>query len=228
MSANDSALDTCAVCDAPVYTLEDPMLRLGGSAVRYDVCTRCGFTRKPSRFHPDPVSEKQQYDQHENTPDNEGYVAMLDGFLRRAVDPFVVSGRALDFGSGPGPILKDLLKGRGFKTDHYDPIYHPDRAVFKKRYDVITATEVFEHFHHPLEETLRLCTLLEDGGILAVMTSLRMEEDETFLDWWYRRDPTHVSFYTARSFDILSEKASLLLLRSEDDKRLSFQKRVIP
>lgn len=190
----------------------------------HDVCTSCGFTRKKARFHPEAEAEKAVYDRHENTMENEGYVRMLADFLDRAVHPFQTPSHALEFGCGPGPVLFELLLRRGFSVRRYDPFYYPDKTVFLDTYGAITATEVFEHLRFPLEETKRLASLLEQGGILAVMTKFRPPADEDFLDWWYRRDPSHIGFFTEDAFHVLAEKTGLFLRHTDHEMIVVMQK----
>ncbi len=54
--------------------------------------------------------ERAEYDLHENSIEDMGYVNYLDNFLIKAVDPYINEGQALDFGCGPEPVLAELLK----------------------------------------------------------------------------------------------------------------------
>ena len=76
----------------------------------------------------------------------------------------------------------------------YDPFFFADNAALQQSYDVITCTEVAEHFHRPKEEFDKLDQLLRPGGWLGIMTCFQTD-DERFSSWHYRRDPTHVVFY---------------------------------
>ncbi len=218
MNAKRSSAE-CIVCGGGTYELSDPLL-----VCRYDVCHVCGFTYKQPRFHPSPEQERASYDQHENTLEHQGYVDMLESFLDEAVEPFVRGGKALDFGSGPGPVLYELLRLRGYEARHYDPFYRADETVFEETYDVITATEVFEHMSHPRREIARLYRILNRGGHLSIMTSLRPEKDGDFLSWWYRRDETHIAFFTERSLDVLIRDAYLTWAYSDKAKIFTFRR----
>ena len=85
----------------------------------------------------------------------------------------------------------------------FDHFYAHDRSVFQYQYDFITATEVLEHLHHPKMELNRLWGHLRPGGQLGIMTKL-MPPPESFSDWHYKNDPTHVCFYSRATFQWLA------------------------
>ena len=97
---------------------------------------------------------------------------------------------------GPAPVLAELLSSSGRPTESYDPLFRPDRSPLTARYDFLTCCEVFEHAHEPAQLLTQLSGLLRPKGMLAVMTRFYGVE-APFDQWWYRRDPTHVSFYNA-------------------------------
>ena len=81
----------------------------------------------------------------------------------------------------------------------YDIFYHPEDSVLECSYDFICATEVVEHLHRPGEELARLWALLRPGGYLGIMTKL-VQDEQAFARWHYKNDPTHVSFFSRRSW----------------------------
>jgi 2-polyprenyl-3-methyl-5-hydroxy-6-metoxy-1,4-benzoquinol methylase len=173
----------------------------------------------------DKVSEKRQYDHHNNSLENEGYVQMFEDFIELAIAPYLPNIQtALDFGSGPGPVLNELLKRRGLKVDIYDLYYSPKKVYASKSYDLITSTEVFEHLSRPLEVLELLVEHLNENTYLVLMTKFPPKEDKEFLAWWYRRDPTHISFFTPKSFEIMAEKVGLKVLKIINENIVVFQK----
>jgi hypothetical protein len=48
-------------------------------------------------------------------------------------------------------------------------------------------------------------SMLEDNGILAIMTSF-LSNIEDFENWYYRRDPTHVVFYSQETFKVIARQ----------------------
>ena len=163
---------------------------------RYWRCRECALVFVPPSAHVDAAAEKARYDQHQNDPADRRYRE----FLSRLADPVIGRVRrgavGLDFGSGPGPTLGPMLTEAGLRVHLYDAFYAPDPAVWHRRYDFITASEVIEHLNHPHAELDRLFSVLAPRGYLAVMTRW-VEGHEAFTRSRYIRDPTHVCFYSA-------------------------------
>lgn len=174
-------------------------------------CDGCDLVFVDSADFLGAEAEKALYDLHENTIDDEGYVR----FLGRTLEPLrgiVREGaKGLDFGSGPAPVLAELMRQNGFPMQVYDPFYAPDTAVLRRsHYDFITCTEVVEHFHRPAREFDTLASLLAPGGVLAVMTK-RVLGPDRFRSWHYKNDPSHVMFYSAACLGYLANALQLEL-----------------
>lgn len=200
----------------PLY---DPQLSL-----YYDVCDNCGFIYKQTQYQVNEKNEKATYDQHQNTFESTGYVNMFESFIEAFIEPVEGLKKGLEFGSGPGPVLYELLKRKGYDMMHYDPFYHPDMTYQTKAFDFITTTEVAEHFAHPIEEFEHLKSLLKPGGYLFVMTSFNKYDREDFLSWWYRRDNTHISFYTIETFQYIAKTTGLEILKHNNKNVIVLKK----
>ncbi len=176
----------------------------------YLVCSNCDLVFVPPQFHPGPAAERQRYDLHQNDPEDPGYRAFLSLLIEplRATLPEGAAG--LDFGCGPTTALTGLLEEAGFRMSRFDPFYAPGRGVLQRAYDFVTCTEAAEHFFDPAREWALLVTLVRPGGWLGIMTLLR-EQDVDFAQWWYRRDFTHVAFYSRRTFEWLARRDGLAL-----------------
>jgi hypothetical protein len=157
-------------------------------------CDRCALTFLHRDHRPGPDEERARYETHENDPSDEGYRAFLDRLARPLSHRLAPGMEGLDYGSGPGPTLSLMLEERGFPMRIWDPFFAPDPEALARRYDFVTCSEAAEHFFRPGEEFERLDGLLRTPGWLGVMTQV-LEDDETFREWWYVRDPTHVAFY---------------------------------
>lgn len=165
----------------------------------YLKCSVCEliFVKPGQRLDPDV--EKSRYDLHENDPDDNGYREFLSQLFNPLSDRLVPGSAGLDFGSGPGPTLSVMLEEAGHQMSIYDPFYAPDRSVFNNSYDFITTTETAEHLFNPRKEFNLLWSCLKPGGYLGIMTKM-VPSDEVFPNWHYRRDDTHVTFYSPATF----------------------------
>ena len=91
--------------------------------------------------------------------------------------------------------------------DRYDPYFAPT-PLHEKSYDFITCTEVVEHFRAPLIELKKMCSMVQEGGWIGIMTQLR-DSHRNDPTWWYLRDRTHVSFYSAKTFEWIARALDL-------------------
>ena len=77
-----------------------------------------------------------------------------------------------------------MLEDKGHIVEIYDYFYANDKEVLRKKFDFITATEVFEHFRDPGQEIKMLWELLNPEGILGIMTKLLIDQ-QAFPKWHY-------------------------------------------
>jgi hypothetical protein len=197
------------VCICPLCQSSQTAHFLTAENREYHLCETCDLVFVPENFFVSKEEEKAKYDHHQNTPEDSGYCAFLDRLLLPLQEELAVGAKGLDFGSGPGPTLFLLMQERGYEMDIYDPFYHDNRAVFDKEYDFITSTEVIEHLHAPLKEIERLWGCLKEGGVLGLMTAFRVE---AFSTWYYKRDLTHICFFTPTTFRWLAKHLDATLM----------------
>ncbi|MCH9814535.1 MAG: class I SAM-dependent methyltransferase [Epsilonproteobacteria bacterium] len=166
-------------------------------------CKTCDLVFVPSSYYLCKKDEKAKYDNHQNSPSNEGYRTFLNRLLVPLQKRLDTNAKGLDFGSGPGPTLSVIMQESGYSMDIYDYFYHPDQSVFENYYDFITTTEVIEHLHHPYNEISKLWECLKSDGYLGIMTAFR-PDNQSFHSWYYKRDLTHISFFTQKTFQWLA------------------------
>ncbi|UTA49270.1 class I SAM-dependent methyltransferase [Simiduia sp. 21SJ11W-1] len=174
----------------------------------YFQCPRCELVFVPERWHVDSTREKAEYDLHDNSLHDTGYLK----FLRRLGEPLVArlgkhgcGAKGLDVGCGPGPALQHWLNGQGFEVQVFDKFYAPDARALLAYYDFITATEVVEHLRAPGLFLHSLWQLLRAGGYLGLMTK-RVKNREAFVNWHYKNDITHIAFFSEQSFHWLARE----------------------
>lgn len=190
----------CPVCESPSCA---HFLQVG--ARDYWRCGRCEATFLDPSQRPAPQDELAEYRLHRNDVDDPGYRRFLGRLAAPLLERLAPASAGLDYGCGPGPALAAMLAAAGHRMAVYDPLFFDDPDVLVGPYDFITCSEVVEHFHRPAREFARLDGLLAPGGILAVMTAFQTH-DAAFAGWHYRRDPTHVVFYRARTFEVIAAR----------------------
>lgn len=192
-------MEKCPLCHS-----ENTSFYYEGEAREYHSCSKCGLVFVPRVFFITYEAEKAKYDKHTNFPDDLVYQDYLKQIMGPVLNRISEGACGLDFGSGPGPTLSKMFESRGFQTDIYDAFYAPNEDVFSKTYDFVTACEVVEHLHNPQIELDRLFNLLKPDGVLAIKTQFLPLKDE-FSDWYYKRDLTHVCFFSEQSFKFLAD-----------------------
>jgi SAM-dependent methyltransferase len=175
----------------------------------------------PRVCHLDAEAQRARYAKHRNSADDAGYVAMLRRPVALLRQYHPAARRVLDYGCGREQILVGLLRREGYEAVGYDPLYGSD-ADMSSPFDAVVAVESMEHFPEPGGELQRIRGLLAPGGCLVVMTALHRGPD-TIKDWWYARDPTHVSFYSAATMTYIAEAFGFRILFTDNKRNLVLQ-----
>ncbi|SFZ98148.1 Methyltransferase-related protein [hydrothermal vent metagenome] len=172
--------------------------------ISYYHCKDCEYIFKHPSLYKDIEDQKERYDLHDNSAMNDGYRAYFQRFIDFMLPLVENSKDALDFGCGESSLLASMLEEEGIACDYYDPIYHPNGLEDTKKYDLIVSTEVFEHLQNPKKIFEMLLKRLNVGGYLAIQTEFHTNEISSFLNWYYIKDPTHIVFFRAHTFEVLS------------------------
>lgn len=194
----------CRVCSRP-------------AAVFYqDVRTfyRCGncsliFTNE---IAPPPEQEKHYKAQWGNQQ-AEFWKGQADAFLQ-IIRQYHEPRRILDFGAGSG-MLTDELRKRGVDCTPLEPMVHGylKDQKYPHKFDAIVGVEVIEHLPNLWEEMREMEKVLAPGGVMLFTTLLTEAFINTpdaagaFREWWYKDDPTHVTFFGYRSLEVLGDIA---------------------
>ncbi len=189
----------------------------------YWACTHCCLRFLLSKDRLDSKNEKARYDTHQNNPQDQGYRDFLSALSDTLIPKVNPGDYGLDYGSGPGPTLSAIFIENGFTMNIYDPFFAPDQTALKQCYDFITCTETVEHFYYPNNEFNCLDNLLRPGGYLGIMTQM-YDKVESFADWWYLRDQTHVSLYNKETMKWIAQ-AFMWDVTFYGDRVILFQKR---
>lgn len=190
------------------------------------LCESCGVVFKNPAIYLSNNEELERYSHHNNDGESAGYINFLNKLVTPLVPFLPITFKALDFGSGPGPTLCHLLSKHGGEVENFDLYFANKPEVLKKEfYDVVTSTEVVEHFQNPKESWDLLVSIVKPGGILAIMTQF-YDESIDYQKWWYKNDPTHIIFYTQKTMESIADKYKMDIIHRDDKSVIIFRKRI--
>ncbi len=189
------------------------------------MCPECSLVFKDPATFLTTEEDQRRYSTHQNSIEDQGYLDFLGRLLNPLKEHLPAHFSGLDFGCGPGPTLSLLLEEEGGEMENYDPIFFPDaHLLIPETYDVVTSTEVAEHFKTPDRDWELLVGLVKDNGLLAIMTQFYNESID-YKSWWYKNDPTHIVFYQEKTLEYLAKTYQLELLYNDHKSVAIFRKR---
>lgn len=211
----------CKICNSTTTVLSDKKDRIFYS------CRNCEFVFLDSNFYPSLEEEKKRYLSHNNS--DKEYIFYLKNKIINELSIFLKNKKyLLDFGCGYIPILANLLSEMGFVVDFYDKIFFPSKKYLENKYDIILLIEVMEHIEDPLKELEELASLLKNGSIMFIKTLFHQNDERKFLNWWYKEDITHKSFYTVKTIKkIVTYLKGLSLIYQNHKDIVVLQKQII-
>ena len=162
------------------------------------LCSECGLIHVPERFHLDAESQKARYDLHKNSSDDSGYISYLSVITSQVSNMIKKGAKGLDYGSGPTPVMSDMLKICGYCINQYDLFYANDQQVLNDTYDFVVSSETVEHILDA-RYVWELFEKLVPSGHIFIMTQM-YDDPKTIGRWHYANDSTHVTFYCRRTF----------------------------
>ncbi|HCU08778.1 MAG TPA: class I SAM-dependent methyltransferase [Clostridiales bacterium] len=208
----------CKICGSTTLRIET-RIRKRASLRSYRRCPACEYIFLDDAFRLSPEDEFNEYERHQNSIEDPRYVAFFEGFIKDAIISHTSKKemRCLDFGSGPSPVLAQLLERKfGWTVDLYDKFYASSEIYRGNTYDLITATEVVEHLNDPMHYFRLFKDLLKPNGILSIMTLFHPKCDAEFMKWYYPRDPSHISFYTPKTMEVIAAHLGFQILFCDD------------
>ncbi len=196
----------CPLCHSPGQLFHRDKLR------SYYRCTQCLGIYPPPHELPQAHEERNRYLQHQNTDQDAGYLHFVSPILETVRKHHAFTEAGLDFGSGPNPVIWELLTREGYRLNLYDPFFNPDNNALTSKYSYLICCEVIEHFHQPLKEFTLLYNMLQPGGRLYCMTDL-YTETIPFAQWYYKNDFTHVFFYHQKTIQWIRQQLAFSLVQ---------------
>jgi hypothetical protein len=177
-------------------------------------CPKCALVFKSTELFISKAEEEKRYKTHQNSNNDVGYINFLSKLANPLREFINKEDNLLDYGCGPYSQLAQILQADVKATYVYDPVFFSDNAVNLEKYDVVTCTEVVEHFHSVNMEWDKLLATVKPNGILAIMTQFYHDE-RNYKDWWYKNDPTHVVFYREETLEFIAKKYGLKILYND-------------
>ncbi len=186
-----------------------------GGSRSYLRCKHCDLIFVPIEYHLPYDVEKERYEFHENDSNDPKYRKFLSKLTNPLLKYIGDNMKGLDYGAGPGPAISVILGELEFEVADFDPIFADRPELLNRKYDFVTCTEVVEHFRNPFDEWSKLVGLVKPTGILGVMTTL-YDDSIDFKTWHYRRDDTHISFYSLETIEWIKKRFGLQKEYSDD------------
>lgn len=215
-------MQTCNICNHSEFKT----ITVKKTGKEYFKCSYCDYIFLNSTQIITQDKEKKRYLNHNNTIENKGYLEMFDDFIAKCINPFINLNNcnALDFGCGHVPVLAELLKNKGAMVNYYDLFFYPNPQPLAQKYSLITSTEVLEHLKNPCNTIKQLVKILNKGGVLAVSTMFYPPNIQDFINWWYIRDETHISFFNKKTMYCIAKKLKLNVILLNERNYCVFKK----
>ena len=206
----------CKICgnnSAPIFTKKV----LAKYDVTYYKCNTCCFIQTE-----EPYWLNESYSNAINASDiglisrNVVFSEIVTSLFK--VCKFNTTAKYLDYGGGYGMFVR-LMRNNGFNfywSDEYcENLYATkfkaiDLPVNERKFEVLTAFEVFEHLANPVEDIKKMLTFSDS---LLFSTELHSNDIDKIKDWWYvgAEHGQHIAFYHIKTLEKICEKEGLNL-----------------
>jgi len=137
-------------------------------------------------------------------------------FLQKEIPKIIYScfpeaKKMVDYAGGYGVFVR-LMRDSGYdfyrQDDFCENIFAKNfdvNDISTKKFDLVTAFEVFEHFNNPLES---ISKIFDYAANLILTTELIPDDEAEIENWWYIAEETgqHISFYSSKSMEIIAKK----------------------
>jgi len=199
---------TCKICNTTTHKISERLV-LQKYTVAYHQCANCHFIQTD-----EPFWLEESY--------NTAITALDIGLVNRniyfqskipqVIDSFFPSANImLDFGGGYGMFVR-MMRDLGynfFRQDNYcENIfsnYFDLNDAPTRKFDVLTAFEVFEHLDHPLLEIEKMLAFSDN---IIFSTVLSPPTTQEFENWWYVSPVIgqHIAFYDQTTLQYIATK----------------------
>lgn len=205
---------SCNICQGPSRSIFTALILLKYQSYYFE-CENCGFVQTEKPYWLTEAYQSAITDLDIGLINrNVRFSDILENLLLKGiVNP---GGPFVDYGGGYGMFVR-LMRDKGFEFYRQD-IYcqnlfakHFDISDIKaapKKFELLTAFEVFEHLENPIDELEKMISLSDN---IFFSTELLPADKPNPDTWWYFAPETgqHISFYSVKSLKILADKHNL-------------------
>lgn len=200
--------ETCPICSSKAYKAYESKI-MDKYTAEYFFCEKCAYL-----FISKPNWLEKAYE-NSITLEDTGILYrnnIISHKLARILFTYFNNGKYLDFAAGTG-LMTRLMRDIGFDFSWYDKYTENFFAKgfegdFSKKYEVVTAFEVFEHLENPLEEIENMLALTS-----TIIFSTRVLPDNipkpTDWDYYGLSHGQHISFYSFTTLNTIANKYGL-------------------
>lgn len=198
----------CKICDSLSEKIFEKTI-LQKYNTGYYKCTQCNFIQTE-----DPFWLKEAYASAITSLD----IGLLyrNNYLKKEISKiidccFPKANMMIDYAGGYGVFVR-LMRDAGYNfyrqdnycknifAEHFDITDTPT-----KKFDLVTAFEVLEHFNDPLNE-IEAILKYADNAIFT--TEIAPKDNQDIENWWYIAQETgqHIAFYSEDTMEIIAKK----------------------
>lgn len=203
----------CKLCSAVAVPFARARV-LAKYDVDYYQCQDCGFVQTEEPYWLDEAYSQAITDSDLGLVSRNLSLATI---TRAAITMFFKSdAQFVDYGGGYGLFVR-LMRDHGFDFYRYDKfcanLFAPGFDIDPqggKRYELLTAFEVFEHLASPLDEIAHMLGLSNSILFSTMVIPARNPHPD---EWWYYglEHGQHVALYTRKSLELFAAKLHLNL-----------------
>ena len=206
----DDKTDICKICGAEARF--KCAKNFGNQEVKYFECQNCHFLQA-EEF--DVSKAYKKYANESNFGWRQRNIKMLEIIMLIMKLPlFCGRKRILDFGSGPGDLVKQLRKN-GIDAYGYEPFLKAGHEEFlssdiknlsKKKASLVSCIEVLEHLWNPFDFLKTADEILQPKGCVLISTGIYNPKKHS-CNWRYLNPLAgHVCVFSQKAFDIFIKK----------------------
>jgi 2-polyprenyl-3-methyl-5-hydroxy-6-metoxy-1,4-benzoquinol methylase len=217
----------CKICNSNTYSIfSDKILKK--YSVQYLQCDNCSFIQTEEVFwlneaYADAITKQDIGLLYRNRIITPILKSLIKLFFDKKKD-------ILDYGAGYGVLVR-TMRDNGYNMFRHDKycinIFAEgfDHYNDNKRYELLTAFEVFEHLNDPVSEVEKMLKLSDN---IFFSTEVQPSKNITPDNWWYVMPETgqHIALYSITSLKYIAEKYNLHFYSNGKNLHLFTKKKI--